>query len=131
MNFKVKSQQYDSNESLRWKNVNLVMQTLVAMTEMTNKISHEGPCASLNVETMQYDRFLVISLVTSSQKQETKYSAKEAVEWGTLSWVSPLIDAFGQASSYMSHLFSFFEHSILNTTTSESKFSSFHIILTQ
>jgi len=69
------------------------MQTLVAMTEMTNKISHEGPCASLNVETMQYDRFLVISLVTSSQKQETKYSAKEAVEWGTLSWVSPLIDA--------------------------------------
>ena len=80
MKFKVKSQQYDSNESLRWKkksNVNLVIQTLVAKIEVTNKISHEGPYASLNVETMQYDRFFVISLGTGSHKQETKYSAKE------------------------------------------------------
>jgi len=78
------------------------MQTLVAMSEVTNKISHnEGPCASLNVQPMQYDRFLVISLGTGSQKQEPKYSAKDAAEWGTLSWVSPLIDAFGQASSDM------------------------------
>ncbi|ESW32825.1 hypothetical protein PHAVU_001G020200 [Phaseolus vulgaris] len=75
--------------------------TLVAMAEVTNKISHEGRCASLNVEAMQYDRFLVISLGTGSQKQEPKYSAKDAAEWGTLSWVSPLIDAFGQASSDM------------------------------
>ncbi|KAK7376877.1 hypothetical protein VNO80_02295 [Phaseolus coccineus] len=75
--------------------------TLVAMSEVTNKISHEGPCDILNVEAMQYDRFLVISLGTGSQKQEPKYSAKDAAEWGTLSWVSPLIDAFGQASSDM------------------------------
>ena len=83
------------------------MQTLVAMAEVTNQISHEGPCASLKLQPMQYDRFLVISLGTGSQKQEMKYSAKEAAEWGILSWVSttngstPLIDAFTQASADM------------------------------
>ncbi|XP_047156483.1 patatin-like protein 2 [Vigna umbellata] len=81
--------------------------TLVAMAEVTNQISHEGQGDSLKVEAMQYDRFLVISLGTGSQKQEPKYSAKEAAEWGVLSWVSttngstPLIDAFTQASADM------------------------------
>ncbi|XP_052736611.1 patatin-like protein 2 [Vigna angularis] len=81
--------------------------TLVAMAEVTNQISHEGQGDSLKVEAMQYDRFLVISLGTGSQKQEAKYSAKEAAEWGVLSWVSttngstPLIDAFTQASADM------------------------------
>nr|KYP50931.1 Patatin group A-3 [Cajanus cajan] len=78
--------------------------TLVAMAEVTNQIWHEGSCANLNVEAMQYDRFLVISLGTGSQKQEMKYSADEAAGWGVLSWVTttngctPLIDAFSQAS---------------------------------
>ncbi|QCD98939.1 Acyl transferase/acyl hydrolase/lysophospholipase [Vigna unguiculata] len=81
--------------------------TLVAMAEVTNQISHEGQSGSLKVEAMQYDRFLVLSLGTGSQKQESKYSAKEAADWGILSWVSttsgstPLIDAFTQASADM------------------------------
>lgn len=56
---------------------------------------------------MQYDKFLVISLGTGSQKQEMKYSALEAAQWGILSWVTtanggtPLIDAFSQASADM------------------------------
>jgi len=77
------------------------------MAEVTNQICHEGPCDSLNVEPMQYDKFLVISLGTGSQKQEMKYSALEAAQWGILSWVTtanggtPLIDAFSQASADM------------------------------
>ena len=84
-----------------------MVQTLVAMAEVTNQISHEGQSGSLKVEAMQYDRFLVLSLGTGSQKQESKYSAKEAADWGILSWVSttsgstPLIDAFTQASADM------------------------------
>lgn len=82
----------------------MAFQTLVAMAEVTNQIWHEGSCANLNVEAMQYNRFLVISLGTGSQKQEMKYSADEAAGWGVLSWVTttdgctPLIDAFSQAS---------------------------------
>ncbi|KAK7383113.1 hypothetical protein VNO78_28782 [Psophocarpus tetragonolobus] len=80
---------------------------LVAMAEVSNQICNEGSSASLNVQPMQYDRFLVISLGTGSQKQEMKYSAVEAAQWGIFSWVSttnggtPLIDAFSQASSDM------------------------------
>lgn len=74
---------------------------LVAIAEMTNKFSHQGPIPNLNVEPMQYDRFLVISLGTGSQKQEMRYSANEAAHWGTLSWVTPLIDTFAQASADM------------------------------
>lgn len=82
-------------------------QALIAMAEVTNQISHEGQCDRFNVEAMQYDKFLVISLGTGSQKQEPKYSADEAAEWGILSWVTttnggtPLIDAFSQASADM------------------------------
>ncbi|RZB58488.1 Patatin-like protein 2 isoform B [Glycine soja] len=80
---------------------------LVAMAEVTNRISHEGQCNSLNVKPMQYDRFLVISLGTGSQQKEMKYSADEAAQWGIFSWVTttnggtPLIDAFSHASSDM------------------------------
>ncbi|XP_061350219.1 patatin-like protein 2 [Gastrolobium bilobum] len=81
--------------------------TLVAIAEVTNKICQNGPIANVNVEAMQYERFLVISLGTGSPKQEKKYSADEAAQWGILSWIAttngstPLIDAFSQASSDM------------------------------
>ncbi|KAH1204103.1 Patatin-like protein 2 [Glycine max] len=79
---------------------------LVVMAEVTNQIFHEGPCDCLNVEPMQYDRFLVLSLGTGSQKQEMKYRLMKQLN-GPLSWVSttnggtPLIDAFSQASADM------------------------------
>ncbi|XP_054799676.1 patatin-like protein 2 isoform X2 [Prosopis cineraria] len=79
--------------------------TLVAMAEVTNRIRAEER-TEFGVSAMQYDRFLVISLGTGNHKQEYRYSAEEAAEWGILSWLSsngsnPLIDCFGQASADM------------------------------
>ncbi|XP_054799303.1 patatin-like protein 2 [Prosopis cineraria] len=79
--------------------------TLVAMAEVTNRIRAEER-TEFGVSAMQYDRFLVISLGTGDHKQEYRYSAEEAAEWGILSWLSsngsnPLIDCFGQASADM------------------------------
>lgn len=58
------------------------------------------------IKPMDYGRFLVISLGTGARKEEEKYSAKEAREWGILGWIAskgktPLIDSFIQASSDM------------------------------
>ncbi|XP_027368164.1 patatin-like protein 2 [Abrus precatorius] len=81
--------------------------TMVAIGEVTNQINHDGPSAKINVEPIQYDQFLVISLGTGAQKQEVRYTADEAAQWGILSWVAtmngctPLIDAFMQASADM------------------------------
>ncbi|KAK7376876.1 hypothetical protein VNO80_02294 [Phaseolus coccineus] len=79
---------------------------LVAMAEVSNEITHEGSCGSVNVKPLQYKKFLVISLGTGSQTQEMKYSAADASNWGVVGWVtntngSPLIDAFSHASSDM------------------------------
>ncbi|KAK4276657.1 hypothetical protein QN277_014783 [Acacia crassicarpa] len=79
--------------------------TLVAMAEVTNRISADER-KEYGVVPMQYDRFLVISLGTGNHKQEYRYTAPEAAEWGILSWLSskgsnPLIDCFDQASADM------------------------------
>ncbi|KAK4276654.1 hypothetical protein QN277_014780 [Acacia crassicarpa] len=79
--------------------------TLVAMAEVTNRISADEK-KEYGVAPMQYDRFLVISLGTGNHKQEYRYTATKAAEWGILSWLSsngsnPLIDIFGQASADM------------------------------
>lgn len=76
------------------------------MAEVTNKISTEERKHDFGVAPMQYDRFLVISLGTGNHKQELRYSANEAAEWGILSWLAtkgstPLIDCFSQASADM------------------------------
>ncbi|XP_028757675.1 patatin-like protein 2 [Neltuma alba] len=89
--------------------------TLVAMAEVTNRIRAEER-TEFGVAAMQYDRFLVISLGTGNHKQEYRYSAEAAADWGILSWLSsngsnPLIDCFGQASADMVdfHLGSLFQ----------------------
>ncbi|XP_068641241.1 patatin-like protein 1 [Aristolochia californica] len=56
--------------------------------------------------TVDYGRFLVISLGTGTSKKEMKYNAKMASKWGVLDWLythggSPLIDMFTQASVEM------------------------------
>ncbi|MED6107081.1 hypothetical protein PIB30_010802 [Stylosanthes scabra] len=76
--------------------------TLVGMSEMANKMNDDGRSEAA---TMGYEKFLVISLGTGSQKQDLmKFSANEAAKWGILGWLtnhgtSPLIDAFNQASA--------------------------------
>ena len=84
----------------------MTLQAFVGIAEVTNQISQHGQGANLNVDPMEYDKFLVISLGTGSQKQDMKYSADEAAKWGILNWLTtsgntPLIDAFNQASGDM------------------------------
>ncbi|KAI4316724.1 hypothetical protein L6164_024676 [Bauhinia variegata] len=89
--------------------------TLVAIGEVTREI-HGGSTDFSPISPLAYERFLVISLGTGSNKvevkynAEVKYSAKEAAKWGILGWLTtggstPLIDAFTQASSYMVALY--------------------------
>lgn len=53
-----------------------------------------------------YERFLLITLGTGSNKSELKYSAKMASKWGILSWLydegsTPLVTCYNEASSDM------------------------------
>lgn len=58
----------------------------------------------MNMQPMDSSRMLVLSLGTSTPKHEEKYNAREATNWGLLSWLyykgsTPLIDIYGDASS--------------------------------
>jgi hypothetical protein len=64
------------------------------------------------IKPMDYGRFLVISLGTSSHNAEEKYNAFETAKWGVLDWLTkggstPIIDVFSKASADMVdvHLF--------------------------
>jgi len=53
-----------------------------------------------------YDRFIVISIGTGSNKSEKKYNAKMVAKWGALTWLfnsgsTPIIDCFNEASTDM------------------------------
>lgn len=57
-------------------------------------------------ESVEFDRLLVISLGTGSNKSEKKYNAQMASKWGAISWVyngghTPLIDCYSDASKDM------------------------------
>lgn len=72
---------------------------------MTRQIIKKDPDFS-PTEHMGFDRLLVISLGTGSNKREKKYSAKMASKWGAISWVydggnTPLIDCYSDASKDM------------------------------
>ncbi|XP_072991354.1 patatin-like protein 2 [Typha latifolia] len=78
---------------------------LLAIGQVTTEIFKGNP-DFFPIKPVDYGRFLVISLGTGTQKNEEKFTAKEAGKWGVLSWLSnggsnPLIDAFSQASSDM------------------------------
>ncbi|KAB2023405.1 hypothetical protein ES319_D06G017100v1 [Gossypium barbadense] len=85
-----------------------------------NKNDNSKPCN----EAIDYSKFLVISLGTGSSseaKTTTKYSAKQAAEWGMVGWLTsggstPLVDVFTQASGdmvdlHLSVLFKALDHS--------------------
>ncbi|XP_050134381.1 patatin-like protein 1 isoform X3 [Malus sylvestris] len=53
-----------------------------------------------------YDRFLLISLGTGSDRSELKYNAKKASKWNVISWLytngsTPLLDCFDEATCDM------------------------------
>ena len=82
------------------------MQTLVAVAEVTKQLIKKNPDIDLGINPLDYDRFLVISIGTGSDRSEQKYDAKMTAKWGVINWVfnngeTPIIDCFGEASNHM------------------------------
>ncbi|KAH1057839.1 hypothetical protein J1N35_035904 [Gossypium stocksii] len=97
-----------------------IIDQIVDLGTQKNKNDNSKPCN----EAIDYSKFLVISLGTGSSseaKTTTKYSAKQAAEWGMLGWLTsggstPLVDVFTQASGdmvdlHLSVLFKALDHS--------------------
>ncbi|KAL2522836.1 Patatin-like protein 2 [Forsythia ovata] len=79
--------------------------TLMAITHISKEILL-GNFELVDMEPMDTNRMLVLSLGTGIAKLEEKYNVKEATKWGMLGWVynngaSPLLDIYGDASSDM------------------------------
>ncbi|KAL7101307.1 hypothetical protein ACP275_08G046900 [Erythranthe tilingii] len=79
--------------------------TLVAITEVSKEIL-SGKFEVEDMEPMDSTRMLVLSLGSGVAKMAEKYNAKDASNWGVLSWVfydgdSPLVNIYGDGSSDM------------------------------
>ncbi|KAK8489366.1 hypothetical protein V6N11_082696 [Hibiscus sabdariffa] len=79
---------------------------LVAMGEVTKQINKGHSDFSSIEAASHYNRFLVLSLGTGSEKLTEKYNAKQAARWGVIGWLisgnsTPLINAFGEGSADM------------------------------
>ncbi|KAL9241557.1 hypothetical protein vseg_015659 [Gypsophila vaccaria] len=79
--------------------------TLVAINQVTRQILKKNK-DFFPIKPTEYDRLLVISLGSGSNKNEHKYTAKKAAKWGIISWLfddgsSPLLDAVSQARDDM------------------------------
>ncbi|GAV84789.1 Patatin domain-containing protein [Cephalotus follicularis] len=79
--------------------------TLVAIGEVTKEMI-KGNADFLTLKSLDYSRFLVISLGTGSAKNQMKYTATEAAKWNLVGWLTaggstPLVDVFTQASADM------------------------------
>lgn len=77
----------------------------MAMIEVMREVFEENP-VFFPIKPMDYGRLLVLSLGTGTQKNEEKYSAEAAKNWGVLGWLandgnSPVVDIFSQASGDM------------------------------
>jgi len=77
---------------------------LVAIGEVTKQVfKHPDFCP---MKPLEYNRFLVISVGTGTQKNDHPYTATMAAKWGIFGWLynkghTPLITVFNQASSDM------------------------------
>lgn len=74
------------------------MKTLIAISEVTKHNMEKDP-DFLPI----FDRLLVISVGTGSNKSGEKYNAKMASKWGAISWFysdshTPLVDCYSEAS---------------------------------
>lgn len=76
--------------------------TMVAIREVTKNMIRLGRSGN----GVGYDRFIVISIGTGSNKSEQKYNAKMVAKWGALTWLfnsgsTPILDCFNEASTDM------------------------------
>lgn len=65
-----------------------------------------GEPKELPAQTLEYGKYLVVSLGSGTSKTEKKYNAEMAAKWGILGWLykegqSPLVDAFMFANADM------------------------------
>ncbi|TYI93037.1 hypothetical protein E1A91_D02G110600v1 [Gossypium mustelinum] len=79
---------------------------LIAMGEVTKQIHKGHSDFSCIKAANHYNRFLVLSVGTGSEKLAEKYTAKQAAQWGVLGWLTsgnstPLINAFSEGSADM------------------------------
>ena len=77
----------------------------MAITHISKQI-FTGQFKCVDMEPVDCNRMLVLSLGTGVAKYEEKYSAAEASRWGLLGWVynngaTPIIDTYSDASSDM------------------------------
>ncbi|KAL0377745.1 UNVERIFIED_CONTAM: Patatin-like protein 3 [Sesamum radiatum] len=77
--------------------------TLMAIAQVSREILR-GSFELMDMRPMDSNRMLVLSLGTGTAKREEKYNAREAANWGLLSWLyykgySPMMDIYGDASS--------------------------------
>ncbi|XP_021825154.1 patatin-like protein 1 [Prunus avium] len=78
---------------------------LLAM-KPTGKVFPGSPDDLASPQSLQYEKYLMLSLGTGTSKIEKKYNAKMAAKWGILGWLykdghCPLVDAFTFASGDM------------------------------
>lgn len=104
-------------------------QTLVAISEVAREISDKNIPADLG-------RVVVISVGTGARKNEEKYDAKNAAEWGVVGWLyatpSPLLRAYNQANADMVDFHNAVVFKALNSTHNylRIQLTSFLIIIT-
>ena len=77
----------------------------MAITHISKQIL-TGQFQLTDLKPMESNRMLVLSLGTGMAKNEEKYTAAAANQWGSLGWVynkgaTPLLDVFGAATSDM------------------------------
>ncbi|GMN60577.1 hypothetical protein TIFTF001_029656 [Ficus carica] len=80
-------------------------QALVAISEAAKQILRKNQDFNSS-KPMDYNRFLVISLGTGSNRSEKKYNSKMASKWGVISWIynngsTPIIDCYMEAGADM------------------------------
>lgn len=80
------------------------VKTMVTINQITRKMIVDKQEIFPGGPT-DYDKFLVISIGTGSAKGAATYTAKEAAEWGILSWLhtkegyTPIVDMFSYSSA--------------------------------
>ncbi|KAL4372774.1 hypothetical protein S245_015521 [Arachis hypogaea] len=78
--------------------------TLVGVREVSKKLLRKPGEGKIN--PLDFDRFLVLSLGTGTNRNEHKYEAKKVAKWGILNWLldsgsTPIIDCYSEASTDM------------------------------
>lgn len=100
------------------------VKALVAISEVTKEnIKKDGDFLPI------YDRLLVISVGTGSNKREEKYNAKMASKWGAICWLyndshTPLIDCYSEASK---DLVDFYNCVVFQALRSENNYLRVHV----